>query len=95
MHYPDKWLQVRVKLRRIVCAPAVIYKQEIHLFSPDPLAIVSSHNSRNRKGGSVEARMIGGGRTGGHQAFGIREDHLPGNNNVLASRAPKLPKAPA
>lgn len=36
MHYPDKWLPVRVKLQRIVCASAIIYKQEIHLFSPDP-----------------------------------------------------------
>ena len=32
----NKWLAVRVKLQRIFCAPGMIYKQEIHLFSPDP-----------------------------------------------------------
>jgi hypothetical protein len=35
MHYPDKWLPVRVKLQRTVCAPLLIYKPEIHFF-PDP-----------------------------------------------------------
>lgn len=93
MHYPDKWLLVRVQLQRTVCAPAVIYKQEIHLFSPDPwllsALIILEMGGEGWVRGSKDGR-----RRKYWRAPGLRNKRRPGNDDVLAFTAPRLPRAP-
>lgn len=94
MCYPDKWLLVRVKLQRIVCAPAVIYKQEIHLFSPDPwllsaLVILEKGRVSEREQGWQEKEELKGA------VPGESESTVYGVIGTSRPPAPKPPRASA